>query len=357
MELYRIEGRQRKTYEVDVQCGLLWEAALGIAAITNEKLVDTLEESDHVWGGKRSTFSESLENQLRYVQKHNTWKAILQLLHHSNCVAIKEWRKYVHSLRGEELKRIALPYLGGEYEEVRKKASEGDRESVHFLMEAAQWNPFYPDYIQHIVHSDEKELKSHLIEVMEEWWRYVLEPNQKEYREILERDAESKREKRERLDAESFVEWATNGITYLPEPGVFKVLLIPHYVYRPWNVEADLEGTKVMYYPVSNESINPKKQSAPDEMLVRRLKALGDETRLTILKKLTINPYTLKQLTEELKMGKTTVHHHVKLLKSSRLVRQEGNIYELNKQVVERLPGEVSIWLEIDQEGDAHGSI
>ena len=43
---------------------------------------------------------------------------------------------------------------------------------------------------------------------------------------------------------EELVEWSTGGVIYMPEPSVNHVLLIPQIIYRPWNIEADIEDTK-----------------------------------------------------------------------------------------------------------------
>ena len=95
---------------------------------------------------------------------------------------------------------------------------------------------------------------------------------------MLYHDAEEKKKMQQRLEPEAFVEWATGGIAYPPKPSVSRVILIPHYIYRPWNIRAKLEGTKIFYYPIADESIDERRErDLPGSMLVRRLKALGDE--------------------------------------------------------------------------------
>ncbi|MCK9907225.1 hypothetical protein MXD63_45420, partial [Frankia sp. Cpl3] len=58
---------------------------------------------------------------------------------------------------------------------------------------------------------------------------------------MLERDYRSKLPMQQKLEPEALVEWATGGIQYSPEPTVTDVLLIPHYIYRPWNIQAEME--------------------------------------------------------------------------------------------------------------------
>ncbi|RAC17598.1 ArsR family transcriptional regulator, partial [Burkholderia multivorans] len=111
--------------------------------------------------------------------------------------------------------------------------------------------------ISFICQVDSQQLKQHLITVMSEWYEAVIEPDREKLTSILQTDVSIKEKMRQKMDPEEFVEWATGGIRYTPEPSVHKVLLIPQYIYRPWNIKADIEGTTVYYYPVSNESISP----------------------------------------------------------------------------------------------------
>ena len=44
MNALTITGRKRESYKVELEYSLLWECALGIAAITNTTDLDTLEK-------------------------------------------------------------------------------------------------------------------------------------------------------------------------------------------------------------------------------------------------------------------------------------------------------------------------
>lgn len=56
-------------------------------------------------------------------------------------------------------------------------------------------------------------------------------------------------------------------------------------------------------------------------------KALGDERRLRTLKKLSITDYSLQELADYLGLAKSTMHHHLAILRSAGLVRvrMKGN--------------------------------
>jgi biotin operon repressor len=180
-------------------------------------------------------------------------------------------------------------------------------------------------------------LKAHLIEVMTLWFKEVISSELELTNQILLTDYESKKKMLEKMSPEELVQWATGGIDYLPEPSVYKVLLIPQYVYRPWTIEADIENTKVFYYPIANESLSQNDKYMPNNFLVLKHKALGDETRLRIVKMLSENNHSLQELTEQLDMGKTTIHHHLKILRAAKLVEINEGKYCLKVSVLELL--------------------
>lgn len=345
MELFSTSTKKRETYEVELKYSLLWEAALGIAAVTNHRLLDTLDYSKKQWEEVRDSLSKETVEHLDFVQKHNTWKTILQLLHERDFENLSDFLQFVNSLREERLKYIAIPYLGLQYEEDRSLLSQGEEKAVERLREATKDNPFFPDYMTFISEMDTDYLKKHICEVMQGWMKGAVKTESERLEGMLKRDVQSKEQMKKKLGPEAFVEWATNGVRYLPEPSVTKVIMIPQHIYRPWNVEADLEGVKVFYYPVANESIYPEDPYVPSKKLVQKYKALGDENRLRMLKILTSGGRTLQEMTQEVGMGKTTVYHHLKLLKSARLIVSHGPRYQVNPIAWQSLAEELDLYL------------
>ncbi|NGP46700.1 winged helix-turn-helix transcriptional regulator [Bacillaceae bacterium SIJ1] len=338
--------RKREKYAVEIKSSLLWECALGIAAMTNEALVDTLDLSKQNRDLIMKSLSKDMKEELEYVRKFNTWKTLLQILHQKDLEEIASFEKYVQSLSSTELKSIAIPYLGKAQEEVKNALLKESEEALRQLQYITREHSFLPDYLEYISQVSTEELKTHLLTVMSGWFDCVIYPQKEKLEEILSRDKALKEKMLHRLEPDQFVEWATDGVKYPPEPSVHKVLLVPHYIYRPWNVEADLEGVKVFYYAVANESISGESRFVPNKLLVQRFKALGDETRLKILKMIKEKNLSLQELTIELELGKTTVHHHLKILKSARLVSQSSSEYTIDHQAIEHLPAELKLYLE-----------
>lgn len=349
MEILQATSRKRETYEVQLAYSPLWECALGIAAITNSRLLNTLEKPVSYWEELKGSLSEDLIRHLDYVEKNNTWKALLQLLHHQESNTLEEFCIQVESLQEKEFKFACLPFVGEKFQHLREKAAAGDEHAILELQEITSDNPFFPQYIEFISKTDTQTLKAHLIEVMTLWYEAVISPELERTHQILRTDYELKKQMKEKMSPEELVQWATGGINYLPEPSVHKVLLIPQYVYRPWNIEADLEQTKVFYYPVANESLSPDDKYMPNHFLMLKHKALGDETRLRIVKLLSEKNHTLQELTDRLDMGKTTIHHHLKLLRAAKLVEMNEGKYSLKPNVLELLFKELEQYIK--QEG------
>ena len=346
MDVLQTTSRERETYQVKLHYSILWECALGIAAITNTRLLDTLDKPKEYWMQIRESISAALSEELEFVEKNNTWKALLQILHQQEFSSLETFEQYVQGLTDTELKFICLPFVGNHYQAYREKAAQGEMKAVKELMRVTGHNPFFPTYIEFISICEAGSLKKHLIKVMNSWYQEIGKVKQQETEAILEKDYQSKKERQQKVSSEELVQWATGGVTYIPEPSVHTVLLIPQYIYRPWNIEADIEGTKVFYYPVANESVSPSDRYMPDYFLVQKYKALGDEVRLKMVKLLSEHPRTLQDMTERLDIGKSTIHHHLKILRAAKIVEIRDSKYCLKKNVFSLLAKEFDWYLE-----------
>ncbi|CAG9621511.1 ArsR/SmtB family transcription factor [Sutcliffiella rhizosphaerae] len=342
MDVLDHSSRKRQTYQVEVKYSILWECALGIAAVTNSSLIDSLDQSlEKV----RKSVSNELSQALHFVEKENTWKALLQLLHVKDFEHIENFLAFLQELPLTDLKFYSLPFVGSEHQQTRKMAANGSEKAMDKLKILTADNPFFPSYIDFICNVDPKILRGHLQLVISRWYEEVVTKDIDKLQQILEIDAESKKIMKDKKSPEAFVEWATGGINYLSEPTVEKVLLIPQYIYRPWNIKADLEGTKVFYYPVSNTSITPDDRYTPSNLFVLKHKALADETRLRLVKLLNEKDRTLHELTQMLQLGKSTLHHHLKILRAAQLVGTSGSKYILKRANIDNMQLEMENYL------------
>ncbi len=137
---------------------------------------------------------------------------------------------------------------------------------------------------------------------------------------ILKHDAEHKRALAMTMDPAQLVEIATNGVTFTMVPEVDRIVLIPSVILRPWVTITDHERTRVFCYSVAEEHLEADADTPP-AWLVEVYKALGDERRLRILRILKDGPASLADITTRTSLAKSTVHHHLSVLRRAGLVR------------------------------------
>ncbi|CAH0343967.1 metalloregulator ArsR/SmtB family transcription factor [Bacillus sp. CECT 9360] len=334
------------SYDLEIKHSILFECALGIAMITYPKLHEKLEKPKQSLDALRNSVSEKLEADLQYCQEHNTWKMLLQLLHVQDFENTHSFVDYINGLEDQTLIYLVLPFLDESQQQNRMLASKGDKRAAEEMILASKGHQYFPQMIHFISEIEPAILKKHLVHLMTGWYNEILLEEKQETEEILKRDYEKKINKRATISNQELVQLAT-GIEYKPESNIAKVILVPHISYRPWTIEANLEGTKIFYYPVSNESLIEHvdiNQPPPD--LVQLFKALGDEKRLTIMRYLSQKERSLKELTELLDIGKTTVHHHLTILRTAHIVGVKGSVYSIKMESILKHEQELIEYLE-----------
>ncbi|MCA1588246.1 MAG: helix-turn-helix domain-containing protein [Chloroflexi bacterium] len=203
---------------------------------------------------------------------------------------------------------------------VIRAAIGGDTEAQQEFLRTshADWEP-WTQYLRTVFAADGASLKADLIGALEEWAERVWGPESPTIMPILERDAEAKREIVRELPMEAFIEAAANGVEFVPRPGIDRVVMVPSFVNRPLVSHTEFGEVLLIVYPVADESISAFSDSPPLR-LVRLSKALGDEKRLRILRALAEGERTLMELAETFGVAKTTMHHHMIILRSAGLV-------------------------------------
>ena len=159
MEVFHVTSRKRETYNIQMKYSILFECALGIAAITHKRLIDTLEKSQSEWEEIRESLTKEMREHLQFVEEHNTWKALLQLLYEGDFQDLSQFNAKIDSLSEKGLKYICLPFLGEKYQEKRTLAASGNVAAIQELMELTHDHQFFATYIGFICDVDVQELK------------------------------------------------------------------------------------------------------------------------------------------------------------------------------------------------------
>lgn len=155
------------------------------------------------------------------------------------------------------------------------------------------------------------------IDVVERWSREVM-TRLGSNETVLAADAAAKRRMQRRTGARRLIELATGGIVYQGEAGIDEVWLVPSVVTRPWVSISEWDSAKIICYPAESDRASV---DGSDRRLAAIYRALGDETRLRLLRELSAGNRRLTELALALGLAKSTVHQHLGALRSAGLIR------------------------------------
>src|SRR4029077_14055813 len=117
---------------------------------------------------------------------------------------------------------------------------------------------------------------------------------------------ESRVDDRATLDSLDLIERTTGGVRWLPTAGIRRVILAPSYFSRPYNFLLGGEGWRFFGYPVADEAVEVTDPLAPPLSVVRFHRALGDPTRMRILKLLAGRDLYATEIAQQLGLSKPT---------------------------------------------------
>jgi DNA-binding transcriptional ArsR family regulator len=203
-------------------------------------------------------------------------------------------------------------------------ALDGDRASVDALL--AAWPEHKRGWLGRLL-VDADALLGDVVALMDAWLPLYQEVEPR-VRTIIERDVDLRTADIASLRPAELIERTTNGIRWLSEPGVRRVVLSPSYLVRPYNFTFAGGDWRLFIYPVSDAALEPHDPLAPPQSVLRLHRALGDDTRLRILRLLTDRDWYLTEIAERLELSKPTIKHHLAQLRAAGLVTltEEGGL-------------------------------
>ena len=102
-------------------------------------------------------------------------------------------------------------------------------------------------------------------------------------------------------------------------------------------------------YPIADSALDGTDPLAPPQSVLRLHRALGDDTRLRILRLLRDQDFYLTEIAERLELSKPTIKHHLALLRSAGLVTivEEGGLsyYSLRRERLDDASSELKRFL------------
>jgi DNA-binding transcriptional ArsR family regulator len=147
---------------------------------------------------------------------------------------------------------------------------------------------------------------------------------------------------------QALIEELTNGILVEPSDEPMTVTLIPQFHKRPYNEDACEQGGLLILYPA--DVIAPPADQ-PASGLLRLTRALGDESRLRMLRFVADGPCTLTEVARFIGLSQPTVHHHLVQLRAAGLVRVHftvsgPNRYSLRPHALDQLNVQLGQYLQ-----------
>ncbi len=249
-----------------------------------------------------------------------------------DCPAPRDVGALVDFLEEIDATDIRLRLLGYATRAVRRRATpqlildaaNGDSPAQRRLL--ASVDPEVPEQvyaIRTVLGWTAAETKRRVLALFRRWNEEIYREWDAEARGPVARAAERIRGSVDLVGPDAAIERATNGIQFIAEPGIRAVVIAPSVVIRPYVRYDEQRETAVLVCPVDDESMGVEAEGPPAR-LVRLSKAFADERRLRILKRLTVDDYTLQELSEQFEIPKSTMLHHLVILRSAGVVRLKG---------------------------------
>lgn len=308
---------------IEIEGTVSFEIPLTIWSAFTPKDPNTASELGEDWlADIRSSCDEELASELETLggPSAHVWLAVSSLLlaapHPHEPARVFEW---LRSVGEQRLRRWILGYSSNDDQALIEQAAQGDVEAVSALMrDVEEHKAEVIDYLRWMVETEG--LPERFASALERFRSDVFAEFEEEFAGAIARAAAARRAAPTRGSAKEVVEEVTSGIDFEIPLGITRVILVPSVLTRPLSLIDVYRSTLVVYYGIADEFIDSDPE-APPSWLVRTYKALSDERRLRILRRLSEGPASLDDLTEMLGLTKSTVHHHITLLRGAGLIR------------------------------------
>src|SRR6266542_176095 len=244
---------------------------------------------------------------------------------------------FVEAVAQLDRRTAAAYFLADLFHEPKKadlvgRALDGDRTALTGLMDDL---PEHKRAGRVAVLRDPDGTVRRLAAILDAWQRPFAEIEPR-IRAMIARDVEARAADVARLAPGDLIERVTGGVRYVPEPGIDRVILAPSYFTRPYNFLFSRDGWRLYCYPIADTALDIHDPLEPPSSIVRLHRALGDPSRLRILRLLADGDRYLTEIAQALELSKPTVKHHMAQLRAAGLVilTEEGALtyYSLRRE-------------------------
>jgi DNA-binding transcriptional ArsR family regulator len=199
-----------------------------------------------------------------------------------------------------------------------ERAIAGDAAARAELRRTLGVNPSARQSIDRLFATAPAQIQADVAGVVEDWAERVFPAFRDDSMAIIERDLEAKRRLFAATPLSEALRTATNGLEF-SNSWASEIVVVPTVALRPFIAPCDTMTTAILLCSVGDEAFDDD-PTAPPRRLVQVAAALGDELRLRILHELADGDRTAKQLASRLHVDRTSLHHHLGILRSAGLV-------------------------------------
>ena len=312
----------------------------------------------------RETTPDDLANEIRGLggPTCGLWLSILGLVagapHPHDPDRILTW---LGSIDPQRLLRGMMGYIGG-YDDpgLVEQAAEGDIDALRKLVatgKSEEWADSVLEHFTHLLSIPAEELRDRMVVAIRRFRNEVFSRHEATHAAAIGRAAAAQRATSARDSAKAVIEEVTNGLDYEIPIGVSRITLVPSVVIKPLSLIDQHRDTLLVFYGMADEFIDSDPE-APPSWLVKTYKALSDERRLRILRRLSEEEASLDDLVELLGLSKSTVHHHMSVLRAAGLVRvrmsgskdhKESKTYALRTQALANAGAFLDTYVKTDE--------
>ena len=314
---------------LEVRAGAPFELLIGLSALPR---TETPVSADRVWlpDGEASC-SAALRRALAQVgdRAGETWLHLLGLaLEHAELDSAG-FVERVAAVPAADLRRHLVGVHVPAWQAVvgldtLERAAAGDSRAVAALLASPRYYAGRArEALDTLLPLSARETKRRLVAALRIFAAEVFVPHEAAVIALLEQDARTQRSLTELLPPEAAIAATTRGYVYEPEPELGRVVLVPHLAARPWLLLCQHDDARIICYAAQDEPQDPEEDLFASALRIGR--ALGDERRLRMLRRLAAGEATLAELAEVSGIGKPTAHHHLGTLRAAGLVTLRGN--------------------------------
>ncbi|MDQ7839811.1 MAG: metalloregulator ArsR/SmtB family transcription factor [bacterium] len=302
--------------------------------------------SDWVERARRALGADLRADLALFFPRFGPTLGLVGVLEHTPGLSVRAFIKRIQSTPAEALLELMLAGALPDRQELPllRAAICGSQDAVEAFL-AATHSEADVDSLRRLVVLSPSEAKSRLVRMLREGYTRVYAHEEERVVPLLEQSAAALARRAKVSSGTELVEQATGGFILEPGASFAGVVLAPTYFFRPYNLLTAYQGIRVFIYPIESSTA----EGVPPELL-RLYKALGDETRLRILRLLAGRDMYLQELAKALGVSHVTALHHMAMLRAAHLVQVvERDNLKYYRFRADRVREAMAQWLEFVQ--------